>query len=68
MRDLACFNAYEMPGDIGLSIDEGIAYSIGRAVARKGGIVVKSKTGHAFKKQTLRAREAVYGGKLSAHH
>ncbi len=37
-------------------------------VAQKGGIAVQSKTGHAFIKQTMRAREAVYGGEMSAHH
>ena len=37
-------------------------------VAQKGGIAVQSKTGHAFIKQTMRARRAVYGGEMSAHH
>jgi len=37
-------------------------------VARKGGIAVQSKTGHAFIKQTMRSNEAVYGGEMSAHH
>jgi phosphomannomutase len=37
-------------------------------VANKGGIAVQSKTGHAFIKQTMRSKEAVYGGEMSAHH
>jgi len=37
-------------------------------VTQKGGIVVQSKTGHAFIKQTMRSHEAVYGGEMSAHH
>ena len=37
-------------------------------VAHKGGVAIQSKTGHAFIKQTMRAREAVYGGEMSAHH
>ena len=37
-------------------------------VARKGGIAVQSKTGHAFIKQVMRSHEAVYGGEMSAHH
>ena len=37
-------------------------------VAARGGKAVKSKTGHAFIKQTMRANEAVYGGEISAHH
>lgn len=37
-------------------------------VTQKGGIAVQSKTGHAFIKQVMRAKEAVYGGEMSAHH
>ena len=37
-------------------------------IARKAGIAVQSKTGHAFIKQAMRACEAVYGGEMSAHH
>ena len=37
-------------------------------VASKGGIVVQSKTGHAFIKQTMREHRAIYGGEMSAHH
>jgi len=37
-------------------------------VAQKSGVAVQSKTGHAFIKQTMRARGAVYGGEMSAHH
>ncbi len=37
-------------------------------VAKKGGISVQSKTGHAFIKKTMRATGAVYGGEMSAHH
>ena len=34
MSDLTCFKAYDIRGKIGVNIDEGIAYSIGRAVAQ----------------------------------
>ena len=37
-------------------------------VAKKGGVAVQSKTGHAFIKQTMRAERAIYGGEMSAHH
>ena len=37
-------------------------------IGTKGGVAVQSKTGHAFIKQTMRSREAVYGGEMSAHH
>ena len=34
MRDLSCFKAYDIRGEIGVNIDESIAYRIGRAVAQ----------------------------------
>ena len=37
MTELTCFKAYDVRGEIGVSIDEGIAYSIGRAVAQHFG-------------------------------
>ncbi|WJG10960.1 phosphomannomutase CpsG [Aliiglaciecola sp. LCG003] len=33
-----------------------------------GGTPIKSKTGHAFIKERMRAEDAVYGGEMSAHH
>lgn len=37
-------------------------------VERAGGIVIQSKTGHAFIKERMREEDAVYGGEMSAHH
>jgi phosphomannomutase len=37
-------------------------------VSQKGGAAVQSKTGHAFIKQVMRSKKAVYGGEMSAHH
>ncbi|GAC31917.1 phosphohexomutase domain-containing protein [Paraglaciecola polaris] len=37
-------------------------------VKRAGGVPIKSKTGHAFIKERMRADDAVYGGEMSAHH
>ncbi|WP_026375090.1 phosphomannomutase/phosphoglucomutase [Aestuariibacter salexigens] len=37
-------------------------------VNANGGVPVKSKTGHAFIKERMRAEDAVYGGEMSAHH
>jgi len=37
-------------------------------VRQAGGIPIKSKTGHAFIKERMRADDAVYGGEMSAHH
>ena len=34
MAELTCFKAYDIRGEIGVNIDEGIAYRIGRAVAQ----------------------------------
>ncbi len=34
MSDLSCFKAYDIRGEIGVNIDEDIAYRIGRAVAQ----------------------------------
>jgi phosphomannomutase len=37
-------------------------------VKSAGGIPIKSKTGHAFIKERMRADDAIYGGEMSAHH
>jgi phosphomannomutase len=37
-------------------------------VSQANGSAVMSKTGHAFIKQIMRERDAVYGGEMSAHH
>lgn len=37
-------------------------------VKQSGGTPIKSKTGHAFIKERMRADDAVYGGEMSAHH
>jgi phosphomannomutase len=37
VTDLTCFKAYDIRGEIGVNIDEGIAYRIGRAVAQHFG-------------------------------
>lgn len=37
-------------------------------VSSAGGVPIKSKTGHAFIKERMRADDAVYGGEMSAHH
>lgn len=37
-------------------------------VTEAGGVPIKSKTGHAFIKERMRADDAVYGGEMSAHH
>ena len=34
MTDLTCFKAYDVRGEIGVNIDEDVAYRIGRAVAQ----------------------------------
>ena len=34
MSNLTCFKAYDVRGEIGVNIDEDVAYRIGRAVAQ----------------------------------
>ena len=34
MTELTCFKAYDIRGEIGVNIDEAVAYRIGRAVAQ----------------------------------
>lgn len=48
--------------------DPRVIWNIRDIVASKGGVAVQSKTGHAFIKQTMRWRDAAYGGEMSAHH
>ncbi|MDC1249402.1 phosphomannomutase [Planktomarina sp.] len=48
--------------------DPRVIWNTQNIVARKGGVAVQSKTGHAFIKQTMRAHQAIYGGEMSAHH
>ena len=35
MNELTCFKAYDIRGEIGVNIDETVAYRIGRAVAQQ---------------------------------
>nr|VFK41193.1 MAG: phosphomannomutase/phosphomannomutase / phosphoglucomutase [Candidatus Kentron sp. TC]VFK56580.1 MAG: phosphomannomutase/phosphomannomutase / phosphoglucomutase [Candidatus Kentron sp. TC] len=37
-------------------------------VEKGGGVPIRSKTGHAFIKERMRAENAIYGGEMSAHH
>ena len=37
-------------------------------VKKEGGQALQSKSGHAFIKQTMREKDAIYGGEMSAHH
>ena len=48
--------------------DPRVVWNTQDIVSEKSGVVVQSKTGHAFIKETMRAHEAVYGGEMSAHH
>ena len=48
--------------------DPRIIWNTQDIIAKKGGVAVQSRTGHAFIKQTMRDHQAVYGGEMSAHH
>ena len=59
-----------MEKELGAKIvhDPRVIWNTQDIVAQKGGVVVQSKTGHAFIKQVMRSHAAVYGGEMSAHH
>ena len=48
--------------------DPRVIWNIQNVVEKNGGIAIKSKTGHAFIKQSMRDNTALYGGEISAHH
>ena len=48
--------------------DPRVIFNITDVVNACGGHAVSSKTGHAFVKSEMRARNGVYGGEMSAHH
>lgn len=48
--------------------DPRLTWNTVEIVTEAGGTPVKSKTGHAFIKERMRAEDAVYGGEMSAHH
>lgn len=48
--------------------DPRVVWNTQDIVAKKGGVAVQSKTGHAFIKQTMRVHSAIYGGEMSSHH
>jgi len=48
--------------------DPRVIWSTEAAIAAGGGTAVCAKTGHAYIKAAMRARDALYGGEMSAHH
>ncbi|AVF37031.1 phosphomannomutase CpsG [Rahnella sikkimica] len=48
--------------------DPRLTWNTVQVVQQAGGIPVKSKTGHAYIKERMRAENAIYGGEMSAHH
>ncbi len=48
--------------------DPRVIWNVQDIVAKKGGEVWQSKTGHSFIKSAMRDKNAIYGGELSAHH
>ncbi|MCC2615479.1 phosphomannomutase CpsG [Aestuariibacter halophilus] len=57
----------QVPG-AGIIYDPRVYWNTEALVNEMGGIPIKSKTGHAFIKERMRAENAVYGGEMSAHH
>ncbi|MEM9271274.1 MAG: phosphomannomutase, partial [Pseudomonadota bacterium] len=56
--------------DAGATIvhDPRITWNTIDLVTEKGGVPIQSRTGHAFLKQIMREKNAIYGGEMSAHH
>jgi phosphomannomutase len=48
--------------------DPRLTWNTEETVHNWGGVAVKSKTGHAFIKERMRAEDAIYGGEMSGHH
>lgn len=48
--------------------DPRLIWNTREIVINGGGKPVLTRTGHAFIKENMRARDAVYGGEMSAHH
>ena len=48
--------------------DPRIIWNTQRVVSGAGGTPTVSRTGHALMKEVMRAKDAVYGGEMSAHH
>ena len=48
--------------------DPRLTWNILDIVKKGGGQALQSKSGHAFIKQTMREKDAIYGGEMSAHH
>lgn len=55
------------PGEMVIH-DPRVIWNTQKVVRQNKGIPVLSKTGHAFFKQKMRDKNAIYGGELSAHH
>lgn len=48
--------------------DPRLLWNTADIVAKNGGELIQSKSGHAFIKDVMREHNAVYGGEMSAHH
>ncbi len=48
--------------------DPRLTWNTQAVVTEHGGTPIESKTGHAFIKQAMREKDAIYGGEMSAHH
>lgn len=51
-----------------IMFDPRLTWNTEEILARKGGIPVRCKSGHAFMKECMRNNGVLYGGEMSAHH
>lgn len=64
---LASYFIAQSPNDK-IIYDPRLYWNTEQTLQATGGVGVKSKTGHAFIKETMRSENAIYGGEMSAHH
>ena len=64
---LAGYFLEKCPG-AGIVYDPRLIWNTIEIVQSRGGNAIKSKTGHGFIKERMRAEDAIYGGEMSAHH
>lgn len=48
--------------------DPRLEWATREIISNNGGNAIRSKTGHALMKQSMRQSDAIYGGEMSAHH
>lgn len=48
--------------------DPRLVWNTEAIIEKEGGVPVRSKSGHAFMKECMRANDVIYGGEMASHH